>query len=320
MSSADIATIVTVYNQDVRSCLLSMASAALQEGCSSQIVIADDCSQVDNTAVFEDFLSYSGASDHVVVRHCENRQTVRNILESLPYVEAPYVRELGAGDLYYSEHALARMKAFLDMDGGPCAFGLIIAFEPGEDMGRVYGAPTNASDYVACLATDSRDMLRHQLLAADWVPGPAQFWRTEALASYLTELSDSLGVRYCEDFALTLLLRHETPHFLDEPLVWYELGSGISTTGSRESVTRMYNDHEHLYSALTESSKQRLPLALFRFRKLVATKLPGYRFFQQKKAQRYMSYDKVEGHPTNDFFKKCHQFVDGYLEHIGDSV
>jgi hypothetical protein len=151
-----------------------------------------------------------------------------------------------------------------------------------------FNAPKNARDYNA---RDHGELFAHQLTNADWIPAPAQFYSTELYRRLLARLYDEFGVRYCEDFTATIALEERPIPYLDRPLVWYEFGVGVSTTGSKDSVRRLYRDHESFFRTMSRLRPKdpvaRSALRSFALRKFVAIDTPFYSFFQRRLANQY---------------------------------
>lgn len=315
--SADITALITTYNQRIQATLLSTASAVLQKGLRVQIVIADDCSSTNLSQVYSQFLDYAGHTNYQVIRHNHNVKTVRNIANALPAVNSPIVKCFGAGDLLYSYNTLSDSASALSKSGASCGFGRILTFENNADGGRLFTAPRNPNSYsVDSSLTNRSKLFSNQMLNADWIPAGSQFWRTETLESILFKLSDVYGVRYCEDFAITLELFEGLPYFLDEPVLWYEFSGGISTGGNAESIKRLYADHEHFYSNATRTNpfSMRLYAARlgFDFRRFIALHTPIYRLLQAKVAASYQSATDTR-YPYNELFREAHDLVNRFI-------
>lgn len=313
--TADITALITTYNQDLKSTLVSLASAALQKNLDVQILIADDCSRVDSTQAYARFLDYLGQRNYRIVRHERNVQTVRNIVGALPYARSPIVKCFGAGDLLYSFDTLSHIVSALSTSHVCCGFGNLIAFNQRAEGGVRFQAPRNPEQYSSSSSLALSKLFSQQMLTADWIPGCCQFWQTKKLAEMLDILSSGYRIRYCEDFAMTLALYEEIPCHLDTPTLWYDFGGGISTGGSFESVKRLYKDHSNFYSKAAEmnpfGNHLRAARLGFDIRRFVALHSPIYRALQVKVADRYQNASDF--YPYNELFIKAHNLVDRFM-------
>lgn len=313
--SADITALITTYNQNLESTLLSIASAALQAQCKVQIVVADDHSQSDNCDAYVRFLNYLGFTNHHMVRHEENLKTVRNISETLTHANAPFVKCFGAGDLLFSSTTLYDVVNLLSDSGSSGGFGQILSFTPESTGGTYFNAPRNAADYLEPQRDINKGLFFHQLLYADWIPGCCQFFATDRLRALLHSLANEFSVQYCEDFAMTLMLREEVPCFLEEPILWYDFGDGISTDRSLDSARKLYRDHSNFYSGIAHTKPFGSALLAARFgfalRKFIAFHTPLYQALRARAACSYQQKDNSV--MFNSFYIECHELVNTFL-------
>ena len=315
--STDVTALITTYNQDLQSALSSIASAVLQNDLSVQILIADDCSNVDPVQVYTQFLDYLGHRNYRIVRHKRNVQTVRNIAEALPAVRSPFVKCFGAGDLLFSFDTLSASVAKLSNSHTSGGFGRIVTFSNGASSGRPFLAPRNPERYNENKSIEKQARLfAHQMLTADWIPAGSQFWRTEVLYAILNILSKEFKVRYCEDFAMSLMLFDAVPCYLDAPILWYKLDGGISTGGSTESIKRLYQDHSNFYSEAAKNNPFRMHLRAarlgFSLRRFIALHTPTYRALQAKVAMSYQ--DNTKSYPYNELFIEAHNLAEHFID------
>lgn len=313
--SADITALITTYNQNLESTLLSIASAALQAQCKVQIVVADDHSQSDNCDAYVRFLNYLGFTNHHMVRHEENLKTVRNISETLTHANAPFVKCFGAGDLLFSSTTLYDVVNLLSDSGSSGGFGQILSFTPESTGGTYFNAPRNAADYRGPQSGMNMNLFFHQMLYADWIPGCCQFFTTDRLRNLLRTLANEFSVQYCEDFAMTLMLREEVPCFLEEPILWYDFGDGISTDRSLDSARKLYRDHSNFYSGIAHTKPFGSALLAARFgfalRKFIAFHTPLYQALRARAACSYQQKDNSV--MFNSFYIECHELVNTFL-------
>lgn len=306
-SKPDISVIVTVYNQAFPSVILTLDSIVRQKNVDFEIVIADDCSRHDYAAELEEYFSAQSFDGYTYVRHDANYKTVGNLLHALDHCRGRYVKEIGTGDALFDEHVLHDIVRFCNDRGVEIGFGSMRQYNnEGESLAvGEYNAPKNAHSYES---ESHKELFRHQLSLADWIPAPAQFYTTQRYKQLLDRLYNEFGVRYCEDFTATIALEEQTIPYLDRPLIWYEFGVGISTTGGKESVRRLYRDHESFYQTELKlhpnSSFYKSALRAFKLRKFIAVDTPFYSFFQNRLANQYQK--EQDGNVVaNDMLLSC---------------
>lgn len=291
--SFDITVILTVYNQPIESIVKSIRSVAKQEGCSYQLIVTDDHSEVDLTIAIEDACKIAGLKHYVVVRHPANYQTVGNLLNIEKYVEGKYVKAFGAGDKLFSGRTLSDIVAFCERYAVKAGFGNMV-----KDVdGRRFIAPKNATDYPPMGKQSRMRLFEHQIGRADWIPGCSQFFEAQTFFMLLNCLYDVFYTRYCEDFACLIALEKMDVFHLDETILQYEFGTGISTAGSMSSRRRMYADHSHLYKKIAKARpfghSYFIAHSAFLLRKFIALHTPFYRFCQKALLKTYSGRSDV---------------------------
>jgi hypothetical protein len=81
------------------------------------------------------------------------------------------------------------------------------------------------------------------LLHNNWISGATMFFKREELLKHMKHL---LGrVKYVEDvFQFMIFLRKDYMKFFDRHLIWYEVGTGITTSIHNKLVTTIKKDQE----------------------------------------------------------------------------
>ena len=90
---------------------------------------------------------------------------------------------------------------------------------------------------------------KNYLLYRDYVLGALFVTNKMLLLNYLAKI-DGL-VKYAEDCSVIMMIADGIEiGFLDEFLIWYEYGSGISTNGSKVWAERIRNDNNNCFKLL----------------------------------------------------------------------
>lgn len=286
MSQPEITVIVTFYEQSSQGLMKTLRSIVAQEDCSFQVVIADDHSTPDPKELIAAAALECGLSEYTIVRPEKNLQTVRNIAHALDSATGRYIKTIGAGDELYEPTTLRRIVDFCERYNVRGGFGNVVF-----DDKREFFAPKNRDSYPPAGTVKREDLFFEQMRKADWLPGGAQFFEASFFKELLSTLADDCGVRYCEDFALSLAMITETAYHLDRPVLIYEWGTGVSTTGSMESRKRLYADHAGIYAYLRKAKPfgrvYLVDRGLFALRQFIALHTPVYSFFQNRAAASY---------------------------------
>ena len=279
----EISVVITTFNQPFKVVRRSLDSVLLQEDVRFELIIADDHSSEDLTALYEAYFKNRDFSSYQILRHERNVKTVLNLAHALSLASAPLTKAIDAGDLLYSEHTLRDIVDFSVAHDILVGFGNITRFwtdSSGALLQATYQAPRDKAAFDAGLSQDRRAIFLHQMNTADWIPAPAQFYRTEYYQNLLYRLSSDYGVAYCQDFTTVLALIDTPIFYFDAPIYWYEWGTGISTNGSLASRKRLYADHLSFYQAMRREMPFGLSLnaayASYLARRFIALYTPLY--------------------------------------------
>ena len=310
-STVDISVVVTTYNQDERALTLTLNSI-LQQNCTSfEIIVADDCSRVDPSPFIQRFFGEKGFENYTIARASENIGTVANVAQGISAAKGRIVKPLSPGDALFGPSTLSDIVQCCDEQNVQLGFGGIISYLPDGSFSP-YNAP-RALDLYTSPRQDSGDVLRSHILKTDWIPGCSLFYERDLMLPYLHELTDRAHVRYCEDLVCPLCAADGVRiGYLGEPVIWYEMGTGISTSGSSASVRRMYTDHHNFYHYLperiTDQQMARRALRAFSLREFVALHTPFYRMAQKLKLNQYAGPNTFDMTPFDEelrFFNAC---------------
>lgn len=283
MPKYGVSCILTTFNQPFSSVRRSIDSVLLQTGIDVELIIEDDCSNRNLIDSINNYLR--DKHSHIPVLFKENTtnvKTVLNIARGVELAKYSLVKTVDAGDTLYDSNTLSNIACYMAENQCKAGFGQIYRFynRKGRLSFDYYDAPKNPTDFSALNLNDGNSRLINQLLTANWIPASAQFYSTGYYYDLLSELSEEYEVLYCQDFAASLALRNSTLSYLNQPIYWYEWGTGISTNGSSDSRRRLYRDHRNFYSKLLDKNlaDQRYKAAYkrFRLREFIALKSPFY--------------------------------------------
>lgn len=309
-----ISVVLMTYNQEFSSVLLSIESVLRQEDCEFELVIADDGSKEDQTPAIKSYLSQRGFSSFSFVRSAQNRGIVSNLLAGIRAASSPIIKPLSPGDLLYRPDTLNSIEAFCNDTGAEIGFGKLTGYSSEGSRTRVfpYDAPTNAEVYND-MTVSCKSLAKGQLINTDWIPGCSLFYRRDLITRYLLKLKEEYGVIYSEDLTCPLITLDEVRiRYLDRPVLWYEVGTGISTAGGKASRTRLYRDHHAFFAKLLEqnpnSSLYRSAMRAFRLREYIALHTPFYGIAQSVARHRYTKDERNLAHVDQSaftFFDSC---------------
>lgn len=316
----EISAIVTYYNQPFDDLLFTLSSCVLQKGVDFDIVVADDCSNRDYHEDIERFFAFTGFSNYEIVRQPQNVKTVGNILSALGVSKGKYIKTIGSEDAFFSERTLRDVVDYCIDNDCQLGFGKCCAFQKrdGDYTCGEFEAPRNKQSYLE--PKPPRRILEQQLINADWIPGGAQFFEKGLFEQLLAVLQHDYGIKYCEDFAATIALCDPDSRigFLDEFLIYYAVGSGISTSSAQTRPYAIYADHQSLYGKIGKRNPYgmafRRARTLFALRKFVALRTPVYHKLRKREFEsRSRNDDGRSCDLVGDFFFRCMGLAEAYM-------
>ncbi len=247
---ADIAIVVVTYNSDLEKTIRTLSSIVLQREVSVELVVCDDGSTQNNFSAIRSFFERLDYQIFQLIASNSNVGTVSNCLRGLEVVKSDIVMTLSPGDYLYSSYTLKRIVNAFKQTGADLLFGEAVHYSD-DSAFRVYNVrnPIVISPYKSIGKTRTK-IMRNMLAFGDYILGAAMVFKSALLKSALQEIMDD--VIYCEDFAMQLLLlQGHSLYYLDDYIVWYERGSGISTQKDSPYSLAMRADAIGFYSLVT---------------------------------------------------------------------
>lgn len=248
--------ILLLYNSDLDKVFLTLKSICNQTLFHNEmeIIVADDGSK---TSLYKEIEQWFKKRNFLFYKFTDpktNVGTVRNILDGLSICEGKYVKLIGAGDLLFDQNVLCNVYQYMEKSKCSMCFGLMQGYCFNE-QGRLekvdFRAPKDIVAYKQCDKNWKR-IERNVLVYGDWISGASMFFERTLLEKYLNRAKET--VVYCEDLiTANLILDRVKIGFINQNLIWYEVGAGISTNlqnGINPFLEKISRDHQKYYDYL----------------------------------------------------------------------
>lgn len=284
--------LVITYNskwEKLKRTLQSIVSQNMQD---YEIVITDDGSGENHFEQVKEFLNQNEFIKYKLVPHEVNQGTVNNLISGLEVVEGKYVKFIGAGDALFGEHTLQKLYDFMESKNASACFGRMQGFKKGKNGEKIEVPFHHPFDLKAYIKEDNRRIRKNLILYSDNVSGAAICYRTDSAITYMKELQPY--VKYEEDiFQVLAAAKNDPLMFLDDYIVWYEVGDGVSTQSHSKFEELLRQDVDTFYKMLYSKYpndpfvKKRFQMSkLYRIHNLYLRTL--IRFFVNPDAIRYL--------------------------------
>lgn len=228
-----VSIVVLTYNPDPGKLRATLRAAAMQQGVNTQIIISDDGSARKDFSFLPAFFEELGYTDWHLVENAENKGTVHNCYAGVCAATGEYVFLTSPGDILFDNTTMARFYGFARQQKAQVCFGNAVRYCVKD------GAVRRTSPYSIPAAPDvyGHNDLKKQKTAFfgdDLIIGACYFRSREFAQKYLSQLLDVS--KYMEDTPSTMFaLADGVPvSYLDSPIVFYEDGTGVSTSAQEK--------------------------------------------------------------------------------------
>lgn len=249
----DFSVIVLTYHPVKEKLLATLNSVVMQRGCSFEVIVADDGSDTFYEDEIRSLMQRRGFPNYRIIAQKENVGTVRNLLDTMAVTQGTYIKPISSGDYLYDTDTLRQVLAFMKTRDAKAVFGDMVYYVPEGTLRtvRIKTPWVDAMYLPDCSTYNNKKVLKHQLVYADHISGAAAFYERLSFAQGLANICDR--VTYAEDTVLQLLaVQNIRIYKMPRVLMWYEYGSGISTSMNQESAHKLRMDFYRFYGMLKE--------------------------------------------------------------------
>lgn len=247
MRRIEFSIIVLTYNATLSAILLTLQSLIEQEFDRFEIIIADDNSKEKYFTEIQNYFVDNNFERYKILDSIENVGTVKNYIRGIQLAEGKYIKPIGAGDFLYDKTILDKLHTFLEKNNAVCGFGLMEAYWKDKQYNIYksnFRAPISINPY---LNNDLHEIKKSIVFQGDYISGATLFGEKFFLLNYLTRIEGI--VRFAEDIIqILILLDNEKISFINEKIIFYEMGDGISTKKNGIKGKPLMNiDHEEFW-------------------------------------------------------------------------
>ena len=246
----EVSVVVCMYDPDLNKALQTVRSVTAQKDVTVELIISDDGSKNNYFEEIENYLRSVSFDDYKMVACETNQGTVRNILRGVNAASGEYIKSISPGDFLNGDHILREWLEHLKSEGAKWSFSYVKNYtsDAKAKNKRAVIYPRDSGVYFNGSEYDKR---RSYCVLCNVSVGAAMISERQIMLDYLEFISDK--IKYTEDIIWRLMMfKGEVGCFYPFETTCYEVGTGISTSGSKK-WRRIISDELGLVSGLMKS-------------------------------------------------------------------
>lgn len=250
----DVTVVVLTYNPVFEKLLYTLYSIINQKGVSFDIVIADDGSRIFEKERLISWFSSHGFDRYSLILNPHNEGTMKNAFSAWNAAKGRYIKQLSPGDCLYEENSLAKCLSHIESSGSTLVFGAPAGYSI-TDEGIVLSDSQCPRDLGPYYGGDGELIKQNYIQKFDYVNGMAFMCRRDVLLTYGEKLLNR--VKYAEDCTYVLMVADGVKiSFMNDYVIWYEIGTGISAGNNKIWVKRLAKDNRECFKIIADDHPQ----------------------------------------------------------------
>lgn len=244
----DICNIVVTYYPDILELKRTLFSIINQKNVNSQIIICDDGTpNFSDDEIIRFFSDYSYA-DYNIVMNKNNEGTVRNLASAFPYIKSELVKTISPKDYIYCDESYQKVLSIYKNKSFDIYIGDAVYYSNGD--GLVFFNIGNPCKKIKGSGILNNKKTAKQLIKyRDWFLGAAFVIKTNLFIDYIEKLIGA-NIKFCEDLSTVFFPLDNRKIYYDKSyFIWYEYGTGISTSRNTEFEKLLLNDYELFFES-----------------------------------------------------------------------
>lgn len=254
MQNPDITILVVTYNPDQIKLYRTLYSALRQKKISYEIIVTDDGSDFFDANGIEEYLLNRGFSDFSIISSETNLGTVKNLQKGLHAAKGRYVYSISPGDYFFGDSALCELYEYAQKNNLESVFGVPVLYscETNNDEATFF------SNFIPILPdlynwnAFKRYFSKASVLYGNNPIGASFLRKREHYIKYIDIIANK--IKYLEDKPISMFSLYEGSKiaYLNKPVVWYEYGTGISSSGNTRWLEKLKADNDVLGKMLLD--------------------------------------------------------------------
>lgn len=239
----DMSVIVVTYNSEWEKIKITLNSILRQKNISLQIIVADDGSENIFSEKIQKLMGKYQFNNYLILEAECNRGTVLNIANAIKHANGKYTKTIAPGDCLYEEYTLCNWMKYMKNNDILVSFGDAVYYSGVKNtkIFKTKGSPVNKK--IFSLKSKYSETFSDYIVANDTILGAAQLMRTDVLKKYIHLIENR--ILYAEDYMIRIMIYDGIRVcYYPDLVVWYEYGTGISTSQNDKWEKLLHNDFE----------------------------------------------------------------------------
>ena len=243
MTKIDVSVVVLTYKPVWEKVRITLDSILRQKEVKYEIVITDDGSESDCREMIENYLNEKGFTDYIYNKNEQNVGTIKNYVSGLKKANGRYVYGISPGDMLYGDVCLKELVDFCSDNHVKICFGNAVYYYGDGDKVKVFRDENHPRRPGYYKKNASYFVMKNMFFNDENILGATYFReRNTAIECFEGISNNSL---YLEDkcgTAVAIARKMRVVHF-DKNVIWYEKGTGVSTSGNTIWQERLRKDY-----------------------------------------------------------------------------
>lgn len=245
-----VSVLLLTYNANPAQLRRTLTAIANQKEVALEVIISDDGSREKDFSFLPEFMNQVGITQWKLLEHPQNRGTVYSCLFAAKAATGEYAFTTSPGDFLFDEYVLRDFYQFAKKHNCTVCFGNAVYYSCQNgtaERSLQFGQPLHPQHYEM---NTPRWYGKTAFFGGDWVVGACYFRK---LPQWIEPLEAIAGkVIYTEDTptAMFLIAQGHRLCYYNRNMVWYEHGTGISTSGSSKWDQQVKQDLHNGYRIL----------------------------------------------------------------------
>lgn len=247
-----ISVIVCTYNPELFKLERTLYSIAIQKNVEFEIIITDDGSVNNFKQQIKNFFLKLNFHQYLFIEHGTNNGTVKNIIDGVQHANGKYIYLISPGDILYDDHVLSDFYIFSEKNGIDFCFGQTVYYRNQDEKIYLYPSELPKVENIYKKNIYNQLISKIAFFSGQQPVGASYFRKKDKMLLYLKQIEGK--VKYVEDFPMSAmyLLENNKLYLLKRPVVFYEYGSGISTSKNEVWNNKLNMDFSATKNILTE--------------------------------------------------------------------